>query len=93
MFKINEYFDSKVVSIAFQTERLPATVGVMAPGAYEFGTDAPETVQVVSGALTIRQPGESEWRTYREGERFQVPGKAKFGVQVEVETAYLCLYG
>lgn len=93
MFKTNQYFDGKVVSIAFQTETLPATVGVMAPGEYEFGTDAPETVDVVSGALTIRQPGESTWHTYRAGERFHVPGKAKFGVKVEVETAYLCLYG
>ena len=30
MFKVNEYFDAKVASIAFQTESKPATVGVMA---------------------------------------------------------------
>ena len=32
MFKVNEYFDAKVASIAFQAETKPATVGVMAPG-------------------------------------------------------------
>ncbi len=32
MFKINQYFDGKVASIAFQTATLPATVGVMAVG-------------------------------------------------------------
>ena len=43
MFKVNSYFDGKVSSIAFQGETLPATVGVMAPGEYEFGTSQHET--------------------------------------------------
>jgi uncharacterized protein YaiE (UPF0345 family) len=30
MLPINPYFDGQVASIAFQTETLPATVGVMA---------------------------------------------------------------
>ena len=38
MFKMNQYFDGKVASLAFRTATLPATVGVMAPGEYEFGT-------------------------------------------------------
>lgn len=93
MFKTNEYFDGKVASIAFQTETLPATVGVMAPGEYEFGTGAPETMTVVSGALTIQLPGQEDWVTYNAGESFKVPGDSKFGVRVEQDTAYLCLYG
>ena len=38
MFKVNEYFDGTVKSIAFGTPEGPATIGVMAPGEYEFGT-------------------------------------------------------
>ncbi len=57
MFDVNEYFDGNVKSIAFKTETLPATVGVMAPGEYEFGTSQKETMTVVSGALTIKLPG------------------------------------
>ncbi len=34
MFKINQYFDSKVTSLAFQTTEGPATIGMMAPGEY-----------------------------------------------------------
>ena len=30
MFKVNEYFGGKVKSIAFKTNDVPATVGVMA---------------------------------------------------------------
>lgn len=93
MFKTNEYFDGKVKSIAFQTETLPATVGVMAPGEYTFNTGAPEKVTVVSGALTIQLSGEDGWQTFSAGESFDVAGNSSFGVKVAVETAYLCLYG
>lgn len=93
MFKTNEYFDGKVKSIAFQTETLPATVGVMAPGDYQFNTGEPERMTVVSGALTVQLPGDGNWQTYNAGDSFDVPGNASFGVKVAVETAYLCLYG
>ncbi len=93
MFKVNEYFDAKVASIAFQTETKPATVGVMAPGDYEFGTSEHETMTVVSGALTIKLPGAADWQTFAAGESFEVEASSKFQVKVEVETAYLCLYG
>ena len=93
MFKTNEYFDGKVKSIAFQTETLPATVGVMAPGDYTFNTGEAEKMTVVSGTLTVKLPGDDQWRTFGPGESFNVPGKASFGVKVSVETAYLCLYG
>ena len=57
MFKVNEYFDGTVKSIAFGTAEGPATIGVMAPGEYEFGTSQREIMHVVSGALTVKLPG------------------------------------
>jgi len=92
MFNVNEYFDGNVKSIAFQTETLPATVGVMAPGEYEFGTSQKETMTVVSGALTIQYPGTEEWKEFKQGESFEVDANVSFGVKVAVETAYLCTY-
>lgn len=92
MFDVNEYFDGKVKSIAFQTETLPATVGVMAPGDYEFGTSQKEVMTVVSGALTVLLPASTEWTTFKQGESFNVDANVKFGVKVAVETAYLCTY-
>jgi len=68
MFNVNEYFEGKVKSIGFQTETLPATVGVMAPGEYEFGTSQKETMQVVSGALEVKLPGEPEYSSYLTGQ-------------------------
>ena len=93
MFKTNQYFDGKVVSIGFQGEQLPATVGVMATGEYEFGTSQREVMTVISGALTVKLPGSAEWNTYRAGDRFEVAANEKFQLQVAQDTAYLCTYG
>jgi len=92
MLKVNEYFDGKVKSIGFKTATLPATVGVMAAGDYEFGTSQKETITVVSGALTVKLPNASEWKTFNEGDVFVVAAHQKFQLKVAAETAYLCTY-
>lgn len=92
MFKVNEYFDGKVTSIAFASPEGPATVGVMAPGDYEFGTSSIEIMSVIAGAMDIKLPGTAEWQTVKAGESFEVAANVKFGVRMQVETAYLCLY-
>lgn len=93
MFKTNEYFDGKVKSIAFQGEQLPATVGVMAPGEYEFGTNQREVMTVISGSLTVKLPAAGAWQTFAAGASFEVAANQKFQLQVEQDTAYLCTYG
>lgn len=93
MFKTNEYFDGKVTSIGFQTETLPATVGVMAPGVYEFGASEKETMTVVSGALTVKLPGSDDWNTFEQSDSFVVAAGDSFQLEVAVDTAYLCTYG
>jgi uncharacterized protein YaiE (UPF0345 family) len=92
MFNTNEYFEGKVKSIAFQTETLPATIGVMAQGEYEFGTNQKEYMTVTSGLLNVLLPKASEWLTYNAGQTFTVEANTKFKVKATVETSYLCLY-
>lgn len=92
MFKTNDYFDGKVKSIAFQSETLPATIGVMAIGDYEFGTSQKEYMTVTSGALAVKLPGASDWATFKQGETFIVEANLSFQVKVQAETSYLCLY-
>jgi uncharacterized protein YaiE (UPF0345 family) len=92
MFKVNEYFDGTVKSIAFEAPEGPATIGVMAPGEYEFGTAQREIMHVVSGALKAKLPNSGEWQDFAAGSRFEVPANSKFQLQVAVETAYLCEY-
>ena len=92
MLKTNEYFDGKVKSIAFQTETLPATVGVMEKGEYEFDTSKKEVVTVISGKLTVKLPDTNEWQNFNIGESFTVAANKVFQLKVDVETAYLCTY-
>lgn len=92
MFKTNEYFDGKVKSIAFTSEKGPATVGVMAAGGYEFGTSCREYMTVVSGEMDVKLPGSDEWRKYTPNQTFIVEKDVKFQVRMKTETSYLCVY-
>lgn len=92
MLDVNEYFDGKVKSIAFQTATLPATIGVMQAGEYEFNTAQKETMSVVSGALTVKLPNNTEWQTFHPGDSFIVDAQQKFQLKVDIDTAYLCTY-
>lgn len=92
MFKINEYFAGSVKSIAFAMAEGPASIGVMAPGEYEFGTDQLEIMHVVAGALTVKLPGSDQWETFTSGSHFTVPANSKFQLKVAADTAYLCEY-
>lgn len=93
MFKVNQYFEGQVASIGFQTESLPATVGVMAAGEFQFDTSERETMTVVSGALTVKLPDSDDWQTFQAGDQFVVDANQTFELKVAVETAYLCVYG
>lgn len=92
MLKINEYFDGKVKSIALQTKTLPATVGVMEVGEYEFDTSKKEVVTIVSGRLTVKLPNTDDWQDFSTGDSFTVAANQVFQLKVNVETAYLCTY-
>jgi len=92
MFKTNEYFDGKVKSIAFESAEGATTIGVMAKGEYEFGTSTIEFMTVTSGVMTVQQPGETEWKEYKEFETFRVEKDVKFKVKLNGDTSYRCLY-
>ena len=73
MFKTNEYFDGKVMSIAITTADGPATIGAMAAGEYEFGTSTKEYMTVTSGVLIIKLPGSDNWETFEKDVRSRTP--------------------
>lgn len=92
MFKVNEYFDGRVMSMGFENAEGPVTVGIMAPGEYEFGTTTVEYMTVISGELLAQLPGETEWKSYKPFETFIVEKGKKFKVKVAEQTAYKCVY-
>lgn len=92
MFKTNEYFEGKVKSIAFGDKKSDATIGVMAPGDYEFGTSTIEVMTVLTGELIVQLPNSEEWISYCPMESFTVQANEKFKVKISDPTTYLCRY-
>jgi purine/pyrimidine-nucleoside phosphorylase len=88
--KVNEYFEGKVKSISFQGKPHSSTVGVMAPGEYEFGTGKAEIMTVISGELDVKLPGKNEWKKFVAGAKFEVAASSKFQLKVQQDSAYLC---
>lgn len=92
MLKINTYFDHKVASIGLQTATLPATVGVMDIGEYQFTTNQHEVMSVISGQLIVKLAGSDDWNTYGSGDSFEVSADSSFDLKVAAQTAYFCTY-
>jgi purine/pyrimidine-nucleoside phosphorylase len=91
MLKHNSYFEGQVQSVGFERHGRRMTVGVIIPGEYHFGTDAPERMTVVSGDLAARLPDSGgEWRQFPAGTVFEIPGKSGFDVRASQPAAYLC---
>jgi purine/pyrimidine-nucleoside phosphorylase len=89
--KHNSYFEGRVQSLAVSTAGGPATVGVIEPGKYSFGTDCEEHMHVVAGTLNAKLPG-GDWKSYSEGQHFVVSAKVKFAVEAAGDVAYLFYY-
>lgn len=91
--KANVYFDGKVTS---RTVLFPdgsrKTLGIMVPGDYEFGTADKEIMEILAGELDVLLPGETEWKTLKAGETFEVPAQSKFSLKVRALTDYCCSY-
>jgi uncharacterized protein YaiE (UPF0345 family) len=90
MLKHNSYFEGQVQSIWFERLGRRMTAGVIAPGEYHFGTEAPERMTVVSGELFARLAVGGEWRGYPAGTAFEIPGQSGFDVRAAQPAAYLC---
>ncbi|ASA19575.1 pyrimidine/purine nucleoside phosphorylase [Paenibacillus donghaensis] len=68
------------------------TLGIMLPGVYEFGTEGPETMEILSGHLKVLLPGTEVWQEINGKETFHVPGNSKFALEVFELTDYCCSY-
>jgi purine/pyrimidine-nucleoside phosphorylase len=81
--KANVYFDGKVVSHTILTaEGARKTLGLIYPGSFHFGTDAAERMEIIAGSCRVKLDGASAWSTYGTGQRFEVPSKSGFDIEV-----------
>jgi uncharacterized protein YaiE (UPF0345 family) len=89
----NVYNDGKVSSRTFYTEKGERkTLGFMMAGEYDFGTAAPELMEMLQGSMDVKLPGESEFKTYGPGESFNIPGNSRFQVRISEFADYCCTY-
>jgi len=88
--KANVYFDGKVVShTILLADGAKKTIGLIYPGSYHFGTDAPERMEITDGACEVVLDGETASANYAAGTHFDVPGKSGFTITV---AGGLCQY-
>ena len=90
----NVYFDGQVTSrVVLFADGSKKTLGYMQAGEYEFGTEAPEIMELLGGSVDVKLTGEDAWTTYQKGESFKVPGNSKFALKVKkVGADYCCSY-
>ncbi|MEY2696303.1 MAG: hypothetical protein RL333_441 [Pseudomonadota bacterium] len=92
--KSNVYFDGKCVSHTIHLEDgTRKTVGVIFPSTLRFTTGAPEVMEITGGVCRVRLDGESEWRQYGAGQRFEVAGNSAFDIETVEFLDYVCHFG
>lgn len=92
--KANVYFDGNVVSHTVTLpDQVKKTLGLIRPGSYHFNTGAPERMEIVAGACTVRIDGAKADQNYAAGSAFEVPGKSGFAITVASGLCeYICTF-
>lgn len=88
--KANIYFEGKVVSHTIVlADGARKTLGLIYPGAFHFGTNAAERMEIIAGACRVKLDGANTWQSYTAGQLFEVPAKSGFDIEV---TGGICEY-
>jgi hypothetical protein len=93
----NVYFDGKCISYGITyADGSKKSVGVILPASLTFSTGAPEIMECVGGACDYKLAGSDDWVRSEAGEKFSIPGNAKFDIRVAQGFAayhYICHFG
>ena len=90
----NVYFDGKCVSHGITLpDGTKKSVGVILPATLTFNTGAPEVMECVAGSCEYKLAGTDAWVKSSMGEKFSVPGNAKFEIRVAEAYHYICHFG
>jgi len=88
----NIYYDGKVRSRTVNlSDGTTQSLGIMLPGEYTFGTNEAEIMEMQSGELDVKLPGE-DWKTLHTPVSFNVPANSSFDLKVKTVTDYCCSY-
>lgn len=88
----NIYYDGKVTSRTVNLlDGTTQSLGIMLRGEYTFATNEAEIMEILSGDLDIKLPGE-DWKTLSTPETFNVPANSSFDLKIKTVTDYCCSY-
>ena len=87
----NIYFDGKCVShTVLFADGSKKTIGVIFPSRLTFNTGLPEIMEINAGECKVRLAGSADWKNYRAGEQFHVPGMSGFDIETLTTLDYVC---
>ncbi len=92
--KANVYFDGGVIShTVLLSDGSKKTLGLIRAGAYHFGTDAAERMEIVAGACRVAIDGGTSEESHAAGSVFDLPGRSGFTITVASGICeYICSF-
>ena len=92
MYQLRKYHGDRVQSLTYADDKQEFSVGIIAPGEYEFGAIKKEITTVTSGEISVLIEGNDRWMTYNKFETFEIPSHANFKFKVSEVSTYICYY-
>ena len=88
----NSYYDGKIQSLGFQSDKGEATVGVVEPGSYTMPTDCLEEITILSGRGRVKI-ADQDWKEVRTGDKLTLPANVEvFWDVAQPNVCYFCLF-
>lgn len=92
MFQLRKYHGDRVQSLTYDDGKKPFSIGIIAPGEYEFGAIKKEITTVTSGKIEVWIEDDEKWKTFEKGETFTIPDHKNFKYKVNEISTYICYY-
>jgi uncharacterized protein YaiE (UPF0345 family) len=80
------------MSLTYEDETSSFSVGIIAPGEYQFGAIRKEIFTVTFGTISAWHEDTDKWETYGINEQFTIPDHKNFKLKVEGVSSYICHY-
>ena len=92
MYELRKYHGDRVMSLTYDDDDRSFSVGILAPGEYEFGSIRKEIFTVTSGEISVKVDADEDWMSFGANETFNVPEYKNFSLKVENVSSYICHY-
>jgi len=92
MYEIRKYHGDKVMSLTYEGEDHIFSVGIIAPGEYQFGTLKQEIFTVTHGMISVWIEGQDSYTDFGLNNSFVVHNHKNFKLRVKEISSYICFY-